>query len=197
LNKTALAFLVIFCTVAAIALAGDPQAQTMSPEEQKMMEIWAQAMKPGPQHKELAAMAGTWEFKGTFWMDPSAPPSQSAGTAERVILLGGRVLQEKVTSSMMGQPFEGMGLTGYDNITGEYWSTWNDNMSTGIMMATGKCTKDKCEFIGTYSDAQTGGTKKSRMISHCEPDKEVHEMFDIGPYGKEFKTMELVYTRKK
>jgi hypothetical protein len=178
--------------------ADAPQSQPkMSPEEQKMMEEWTKAMTPGPQHKELADMAGSWEFKGTFWMSPGAPPQQSSGTVERTMIMGGRILQEKVASSWMGQPFEGLGLTGYDNVSGEYWSTWADSMGTGIMLATGKCKDTKCEFTGTYNDPMVGGKKTVRMTLASEPDREIHEMFDRTPDGKEFKSGEMVYTRKK
>jgi len=197
MNRTILVFLAIFCVAAVFAWAGDPQTQTMSPEQQKMMEVWTKAMTPGPQHKELAAMAGSWEFKGVFWMEPGAPPTESAGTAERSMLLGERVLQEKVQSSFMGQPFDGIGFMGYDNVSGEYWSTWTDSGSTGIMTSTGTCKEKTCEFVGFYNDPMTGGKKKIRMVSKHEPDREVHEMFDTGPDGKEFKSAEMVYTRKK
>ena len=53
--------------------------------------------------------------------------------------LDGRVLIEEVTSSMMGMPFTGHGMTGYDNVTGKYWSTWTDSMSTGLMVSEGTC----------------------------------------------------------
>ena len=29
--------------------------------------------------------------------------------------------------------FTGVGRTGYDNVTGRYWSTWTDTMSTGVV----------------------------------------------------------------
>ena len=41
---------------------------------------------------------------------------------------------------MMGMPFEGIGRTGYDNVTGKYWSTWIDNMSTGCYLHTEPAT---------------------------------------------------------
>ena len=47
-------------------------------------------------------------------------------------------------------------------------------------------------------DPLTGKTKTSRMTSRDEgPDKELQEFWEKGPDGKEYKSMELVYTRKK
>ena len=172
----------------------------MSPDEKAMMEAMAKAATPGKQHQWLASKAGMWEWTGKFWMAPTAPPTDMRGAAERTMMLGGRVLAEKVTSpGFMGQPFEGFGLAGYDNLAKAYWGTWNDNMGTGVMLSKGQCDdKGSCTYTGEYLDPMTGKMKKSRMVSRDDgPDKEVHEFYDVGPDGKEFKSMELQYTRKK
>lgn len=184
---------------AASAVAQDAQKQP-SADEKAMMDAWAKASTPGPQHKWLAGKAGKWEFAGKFWMDATQPPTLSSGTAERTLMLGGRVIGEKVASpGIMGQPFEGYGVTGYDNVAQEFWGTWSDTMGTGVMVSKGKCdAKGACTYTGEYVDPITGKKKTSRMASRDEgPDKEVHEFWDKGPDGKEFKSMELVYTRKK
>lgn len=172
---------------------------SMPPEVQQMMEASMKAGTPGKQHEWLARKTGMWEFKGRFWMDPSMPPVDSTGTAERTVLLGGRVLAETLESEFMGQPFEGYALTGYDNVQKHFWSTWSDNMSTSVILSTGECDDPgKCTLSGEYPDPVSGAMKTMRMVSRDEgPDKEVHEAFDVGPDGKEHKTMELVYTRKK
>ncbi len=113
------------------------------------------------------------------------------------MMLGGRVMVEKVTSEMMGQPFEGFGMMGFDNVGGKYWGTWNDNMTTGVMSSTGTCRNSKCEFRSTAYDPVTGKLMTARMTSEHAADREVHAMYSAGPDGKEFKTMELVYTRRK
>lgn len=195
-------FVVASCMalVAATAAVAQDKPPQMSAEEKTMMEAYAKAATPGQQHKWLASKVGKWDFTGKFWTTPGAPSVTSSGTAERSLMLGGRVLGEKVASpAMMGQPFEGYGLTGYDNTAQEFWGTWSDTMGTGLMTTKGKCDdKGACSYMGQYLDPMTGKTKTSRMVSRDEgPDKELHEFFDQGPDGKEFKSMELVYTRKK
>jgi hypothetical protein len=172
-------------------------APAMTPEQQKMMQNWEKAMTPGPQHAELAAMAGTWTFTGSSRMSPDAPPDTFSGTEVRTMALGGRVLVSKVDSAFQGQPFEGHGMLGYDNVSGKWWSTWNDNMSTGVMVATGSCANGTCEFSGTFNDPMTGQLKTSRMTSTHQADREEHVMYDRTPDGKEYKSMEFLYTRKK
>jgi hypothetical protein len=172
------------------------EGHEMSPEEQAMMAAWMHAMTPGEPHAFLARQAGSWTFTGRFWLSPGAEPMESPGTVERTMILGGRVMQERVQSSFMDQPFEGLGLAGYDNVTGEYWSTWTDSMGTGVMTATGACDQaGHCTFAGSYNDPMTGQAKNVRMTLEASEGSEVFRMFEPGPDGDEFMSMELVYTR--
>ena len=196
-NSTNLFCLGLLVLTAAAVASDDPQAPQMSPEEQAAMAAMEKAMTPGPQHQWLASMAGSWEVTTTFWMQPGGPPQSSTGIAERSMILGGRVMMEKVTSTMMGMPFEGMGLTGFDNVAGHYLGTWQDNMGTGVMVSTGKCADQHCDFTAAYNDPISGKAKSYRMTSDYAGDHETFNMFDTGPDGKEFKSGELVYTRKK
>ena len=43
---------------------------------------------------------------------------------------------------MMGQPFTGIGVTGYDNHAKKYLSTWIDSMGTGIFSMEGTASMD-------------------------------------------------------
>lgn len=184
------------CAALASAQEGTGEMQ-MSAEQQAMMEAFAKAGTPGKEHEWLSGKAGKWNFAGKFWMDPAAPPTESTGTVERTAMLGGRVLAERVVSEFMGEPFEGHGMTGFDNVTGRFWSTWNDNHSTAVMISYGECDgAGNCTYEGEYADAVSGAMRKTRFVSHHEgSDREHHEAFETGPDGSEMKTMELVYTR--
>lgn len=184
------------------ALAQDAKPQDtppkMSPEEAAMMEAYQKAATPGPQHATLAKMAGDYELSVTSWSAPGAPPTVERGTASRSMQLGGRVLAEQVQSKMMGQPFTGHGMTGYDNVTGKWWSTWNDSMSTGLMVSEGTCDDaGACTFTGSWNDPVTKGKVNARMTTKwTSPTVEVFEMYAPGPDGKEMKMMEITYTKR-
>ena len=86
--------------------------------------------------------------------------------------LDGRVMVEDMQSQMHGQPFTGHGMSGYDNVTGKYWSTWNDSMSTGLMVSEGTCDdQGACTFNGSWNDPVTKG-KIDRPHDHAadQPD---------------------------
>jgi len=195
---------VLVAVWAAIAAPALPQAQVeqpMSPEQKAQMEAWMKAMTPGKPHQDMAAKVGTWEGTVSMWEKPGAAPQVSQASSERTMGLGGRVLLEHWTGSMMGMPFEGMGMTGYDNSNGQWWSTWSDNFSTGVMTSVGKCDADPkrgCNFTGSYVDPLTGKGKKNRStMSSPSADDERMEMFETGADGKEWKNMEIVVHRVK
>ena len=179
-------------------LAQDPPKMTA--QEQAEMEKWMAAATPGAPHKLLEPMVGTFDTKVTFWAAPGAPPQTSEGVSENRWIMGGRYVEERFKGSMMGMEFEGLGYTGYDNITKKYWGSWVDNMSTGTMTSTGT-TSDGGKtwtFDATMSDAMSGKVMKLKQkLNVKSADEHVFEMWGSDKKGKTFKMMEIVYTRKK
>jgi hypothetical protein len=182
----------------AIAQTGNQQPQ-MTPEQKAEMEAYMKAATPGPQHQMLATKAGNYDLKIKSWHDPKQPPTEEKGTAKRAMMLEGRVLTEDISSTMMGMPFTGHGMTGYDNVTGKYWGTWNDNMFTGVIVTEGTCDAQgkSCAFTGSMVDPIKKAPTKMRMTSKWPtPTTEIFEMHAPGPDGKEMKMMEITYTKK-
>jgi len=182
--------------LATLALAQEqPQ---MTPEQQAEMEAHMKAGMPGAQHKALASHVGSYDLAIKSWHEPGGPAMEETGTAIRTMGLDGRVMFEELTSSMMGMPFTGHGMTGYDNVTGKYWSTWTDSMSTGVMVSEGTCdAKEVCSFTGSWNDPITKAPVTMRMTSRwTSPTTEVFEMYGPGKDGKETKMMEMTYTKK-
>ena len=179
--------------------AGSKAPPQMSAAEQEMMQKYMKAATPGPEHQKLAKLAGKWKLQFTSWMAPGAPPQKSDGTAEFKTVLGGRYVQQEVKGDMGGQPFEGMGIMGFDNVTKERFATWTDSMSTGLMVMRGKCPTDakKCTTKGHMSDAIAGKeVAYSETTTMTDDDHFTFELRGPGPDGKQFKMMEIVYTRQ-
>ena len=134
------------------------QGQPSDAEKQKMMEEFAKFAEPGPQHKQLASMAGRWKATSRFQMDPSQKADEGTGSAHMKTILGGRwILNEYEGSSSMG-PFSGLGLTGYDIQKKKYVSIWMDTMCTGAMISEGTAdsTGKIITYTGKYDDPMTG-----------------------------------------
>ena len=199
MNRRIAWILVAAVVVAAAApVFAEDKKPEMSADEQAMMEAWMKAGSPGEPHKKMAEDTGTYDMKVTSWNAPGMPPTEDKGTATRKMIMDGRVQVEDVTSTMMGMPFKGQGMRGYDNVSGKYWGTWVDSMSTGMMVSEGTCdAKGTCSFTGTMNDPMTKKPSTVRMTSRRQDAKtEIFEMYGTGPDGKEMKMMEIAYTKK-
>lgn len=177
--------------------AAQPSTPAMDPA---MMEAMMKAGVPGDAHKKLDGMAGTWDTKITMWMMPGMAPMTSTGTSVHAWTMGGRYLEQRFKGDFMGQPFEGLGYTGYDNVKKQYWGTWMDNMSTAMMTSTGKVSADgkTWEFDATMSDPMTGkDSVQKEKLTIVDADHHTLEMWGPAPDGKMFKMMEIAYSRKK
>ena len=148
----------------------------------------------------LEAYVGTWEVHSKMWMQPGAPPMESDGTAGSKWILGNRYVEMTVESTMMGMPFEGRAITGYDNVKKTYQSVWMDNMGTSITLSSGAASDDGKTLTckAKMDDVMTGEKDKDfkfidRFVSKDEIIAEVHDVAK----GKDSKMMEMTYKRKK
>jgi len=198
LVRTSLVAIVVVL-LATLAGAQQQKAPEMTPEQKAEMDAYMKAGTPGAPHQALASTVGTYDLKIKHWHQPNTPAMEETGTATRAMALDGRVLVEQFKSSMMGMPYTGHGMTGFDNVTGKYWSTWSDSMSTGLMVSEGSCDDQgkTCTFMGTWNDAIKKAPVKARMtIRRTSPTTEVFELYGPGKDDKEFKMMEITYTKK-
>ena len=171
-----------------------------APSQEEMMKAWGAYMTPGDPHARLAKLAGSWTTKTKSWMDPAKPPEETTGTCEFKSVLGGRYLEQRFEGSMMGQPFSGIGFTGYDNIKKKYESYWIDSAGTGMMIMTGTPdpTGKKTVYTGSMLDPLTKKAVAMKAIDTKVDDDNVQfDMWASGPDGKMAKVMEMTYTRKK
>ena len=176
------------------------KAAAKAPTQEEMMKAWQAYATPGEGQKKLDAFAGSWTVKMKSWMEPGTPPEESEGTAENTWVLGGRYLAQKYDGKMMGQPFSGMGYTGFDNYKKKYQSVWMDNLGTGLMISTGSFDKTGkvMHFTATMDDFMTGKkTTVKEALTIVDADTHKLEMWMSGPDGKMSKSMEMSYTRKK
>ena len=194
----------MFLLASALAAQEQPTTTTVkrdkAAEQKAAMEAMMRAATPGPPHKKLAAMAGTFDAKVKMWMEPGATPTESSGTSTNELILGGRWLQQRFEGSVMGQPFSGVGYTGYDNIRKMYVGTWMDSMSTSIMSSSGNPdgSGKTWMFSGTMMDPVSGEPVSfDQKMTMIDNDHQLWEMWGPGPDGSPFKMMEISYSRKK
>lgn len=174
------------------------QQEEISPEIAAEMEAWQKAGEPGMHHEHLAKLVGTWEAETKFWSDPTAEPMVMPATMEYRMIMNGRYLEEIITSEFMGQPFNGRGLYGYDNITNKLQAAWIDNTSTGIYTYDGSINEAGDEMVlkGRYMDPLTNKWKETRSVMKISPDN-LHYVSYETEDGKEQKMVEITATRNR
>lgn len=163
------------------------------------MKKWMDYMTPGEMQKMLSKGVGTWTMKTSWWMAPGAEAMVSEATAVSEMILGGRYLQSKVSGSMMGMPFEGISVEGYDNAAKLFVNSWIDNMGTGMMFMTGKWdeTAKQINYTGKMVDPISSNWVDVRQVVTYNSDGTVKmEMYGPAADGKEYKTMEIITTKK-
>jgi hypothetical protein len=166
---------------------------------QAMMEVYKKLAIPGDSHKLLANWEGSWTTKTRSWMGPDTPPTESTGTCEQKMILGGHYLRQEYTGDMMGEPFNGINIMGYDNHTKKYVSIWIDSMSTGIYFFEGTASPDGKTITQECSyDDPVRGPLVWRSVSRIADDNTLlYEMYITPKGGKEEKMMEMSVTRKE
>ena len=184
----------LFYAFAALALLSPAAARSQQPDSAAIMKAWQAYMTPWSAHQALAKQAGNWTWELTSWPAPGAPAEKSSGTMSARTILGGRYLVEDWKGTAMEMPFEGQGVTGYDNAKKQYFSTWVDNFGTGVMTSWG--TRDDASktttMKGSFTDPMTGKEQNVRSINREIDDNHfTFEMYGPGPDGKEYKTMEI------
>lgn len=194
--RHAAAALALFIAIPAYA-AEKPAAPKVDPAHEAAMAEMMKYASPGPAHEALKSSAGTWDCTVKSWGAPGEP-TVSKGTSVNTLILGGRYLEQRFTSTMFGQPFEGYGLTGYDNRKGVYTNFWIDNSSTEML--TGDGSYDAKTGTWTSTMTSTGPDGKPMVMKNVtkvvNPDKHVFSMY-APMEGKETLMMEITYDRKK
>src|SRR5260221_9744615 len=104
--------------IGAAAVRERPETTSRFPksdaEKQEMQRKMEAAATPGPAHKALEAFVGNWKAEVKCWMEPGGAPNVSQGTAKTSWILNGHFLEEEFHGEMMGKPFTGRSLLGYD-----------------------------------------------------------------------------------
>jgi hypothetical protein len=164
-------------------------------EKQEMQKKMEAAGTPGPAHKALGAFVGNWKAEVKSWCEPGGPPNVSQGTAKASWALNGHFLEAEFHGEMMGKPFNGRTLMGYDNIKQTFNTVWVSDMQTAIFTSEGRGENgNKVITLEGKSNCPATGRKDVPMKTVyrvVSADSYVFEMFNDGA-----KSMEITYTRK-
>jgi hypothetical protein len=152
-----------------------------------------EGIEPGPAHKQLAKRVGEYATATKFWTGLDAPPAESKGAAKIAETLGGRFLLEENSGTLLGQPFTGLRLYGYNNLSKQYESVWTWTESTGMVTMRGT-SKDEGKTV-TYAAAynREPGAKQTFQVVV----RQVNDDSFVAEISGDKAKMETTYTRKK
>jgi hypothetical protein len=180
------------------AWSDDDKSKMPGEDEQKKM--MAEMAAPTEEHKQLAALAGTWDAELTMF-EPGKEPTKIKGVSTSTSVLHGLYVATQHTSTMGGQPFEGFAFDGYSKEKKKYFSFWADSMGSTPMLLWG--TPDATGKVITYDgDAYDLGpmgqmTPRTKVI-HEDADHFTSEFWaKFGGAPDYVKWMESKYTRRK
>ena len=167
--------LVLF--VSSLAIAQDPAASSM-------MDV-------------MKKDVGTWDAKIKMWAGPGDPTESVGKETNRMI--GDFWLVGDFEGEIMGSPFAGHSVSGYDDQTKKITGTWVDSMSPAPMKMVG--SHDAATMTTTFETNgmdPTGNPMKGKMTVVYQKDgSHVMSMFAPGEDGKMVKSMEIHYTKHK
>lgn len=205
MKRNALFFAVVLVSgatwMATSMVGGQEPGGDMTPEQQAMMAEWAKIAAPGDHHKHLSYFVGNWKTKTKMYMGgPGSPPMESDGTSEMKWVLDGRFIQHLHKGSMMGQPYEGFGMTGYDNYRNLYVGSWHSNMGTNVLTMTGMRHPETGVF--TYygemdePSLKVVGRTVKYVTTIIDADHHTFDIIDLHA-GDDYKVISISYTRVK
>lgn len=183
------------------AMPNQPGKQPAAPDPGEAMKMMAQMSQPDDNHKLIAdALAGTWDGEQTIFFGPGVPPAESKGVMVTTAKLGGRWLLHEWTGQFMGQPFQGLGTTGYDRGKKKFIGSWTDTWNTGVgaMEGTYDAASKTFTMVGDLPMPSPTGQRMpaKQVLKIVSADEHLMEIISTQG-GQETTITKIRYTRKK
>ncbi|GJM26942.1 MAG: hypothetical protein DHS20C16_33570 [Phycisphaerae bacterium] len=193
----------LFLCLLSISLSADegkqPAATPPPADMMAAMEKVKHFTEPGPNHKILERFLGTWATETRIFMGPN-PTDPEKGESKFSWLMKDRWLKCEYTNSMMGMPYEGFTLMGYDNFKKSYVMTAVSSIDTMMTRSEGDMDPSGKAIIlyGSMDEYLTGEHDKMvKSVWRFESDKKIIlEIHDLPIGEKNTKIVEVTFNKK-
>ena len=156
------------------------------------------AMTPGAGQEKLNPLVGTFDVMIRTWMSPGSEPVESTASMVSTWVLGGRYVQSMLVGNVAGEPFNGIGYVGFDNVSKNYQAAWMDTGSTGMILYTGGFDESgqSATMKASIQNALTARPDVLELRLTIDPEgNHVTELWGPGLGTEMFRMMELVYSK--
>lgn len=178
--------------------AAAPAAEGKPGNEDAMMATrFAKAAKLTAQHEWLATFVGKWKLVSTYTIMPSKPKVESTGSSEFKMLMDGRFLVESRDANGGAGPFKGMGVIGFNSITGKAERVWFDTSSTAMVKSEGELNVEHNEirWVDTWTDPLKVGVTTTTSVLTKQSDSEFTFQQINEFHGQTFMTLVVKYRK--
>jgi hypothetical protein len=181
------------CVVAALVAGGLGAAVVTAAQE-------GAGAPPGPgaEHKMLEKYVGTWECDVEM-SSPGAAAEKSKAKSTAKLGCGGMWLVTDFEGTMMGGPFTGHEVTGFDPATKKYQFVWVDSWTAKPVIGEGTFDAASKTMTATMNGSDMTGAPATWRQVEVWKDADTREwaMYQKGPDGAEHPMIKITYHRKK
>jgi hypothetical protein len=202
---------VLVAVASAATVAAQPISKLPDP-------VQGDIAKRGAAHVRLDPLVGEWNTAIKFWAGPEQDEAtELSGKVRRQWIYGGRFLEEHIEEQSKsdvflsdargrrpethaGVVYHGMGLFGYDRLTGLYKHVYVHDDSTRMYYKTGRYLPERnvIELSGTWTIPHNGVLVHARYEIQIESlDRHTLVRYISDEQGVEFKDLEVTHVRKK
>ncbi len=181
--------------------AAEPSAEdkpgVSTDQDDIVAKRFAKASTPAEQHEWLAGFAGKWKMVSRYMIMPDTPAVESTGTSEFKMLMDGRFLVESQDANGGAGPFKGMGVVGFNTLTGKAERVWFDTTSTGMVKSEGDLLADRNEirWVDTWIDPLANEVRSVTSILRKVSDTEFTFQQTNEYHGQTFKSLVISYRK--
>jgi len=189
--------------VGALAFVGgrawSQDAKPAAPSPEDMQKAMAEMGKPAKQHEQIAASAGEWDSECQMWMQPGAEPTKTKGTVSAKSVCNGLWMLGHHGGEMMGKPFDGYELFGYDKEKKQYFGVFVMSLGTTPEVVWGTSDDDGKTITLIGGETTCGGMTyiPKWVIKNDDADHSTFEHWSKSAMTNNefFKEMEIHSTR--
>ena len=196
-RKTTLLTLALLAGAFALRAADPPASAAASAPGMAMPQMPPMPM-PGPHHDAMKKWSGVWDAVIKMYMPGQAIPMESKGTWTCKMMGGFWNLCDS-QSEMMGQPFLGHEIQGYDTHRKKITAYWVDTAGDWAMPMEGTASADGKTITMWGKGYDMAGKMNSYKTvgSWFDDDHFSWKMWEIPKGKKPILMMEITYVRRK